>query len=425
MYRGRSFRLGSRFFGAYIMEWSPDQEKALSAVAEWYRNGSEQEFRLFGYAGTGKTTLARHLAENTGGRVAFAAYTGKAASVLVSKGCPATTIHSLIYIPYSKSKNRLRNLEIELEDLEKAEAPSERDARRMKALKAQIREEKDDVNKPGFVLNMDSEVRELDLLIIDECSMVGDDMAQDLLSFGTKILVLGDPAQLPPVASAGYFTNKDPDYMLTSIHRQAENDPIIHLATMVREGKKLHLGEYGISQVVKGGTLDPEFVMAQDQLICGRNATRHNINRRCRELLGYDPTYTVVEGEKVVCLRNNRDLGILNGTLWLVDWVECTPDEPLIDMLIQEHGVENGYELGVSAWAEIFGKNPKDADIDWWTKKDHQEFDYGYALTCHKAQGSQWDRVMVFDESDAFRDQSQQWLYTAITRAAKSVTIVV
>jgi len=405
------------------MEWSPDQEKALSSVAEWYRNGTEQVFRLFGYAGTGKTTLARHLAENTGGRVAFAAYTGKAASVLVSKGCPATTIHSLIYIPYSKSKNRLRNLEVELEDLERLGDKTDRELRRIKALKNQIREEKDEVNKPGFVLNIDSEVYDLDLLIIDECSMVGADMGQDLLSFGTRILVLGDPAQLPPVASGGFFTDQKPDYMLTSIHRQAENDPIIHLATLVREGRQLHVGDYGLSRVMKQGTLDPGFVMAQDQLLCGRNATRHSVNQRCRELLGYDPNEVVVEGEKVVCLRNNRDLGILNGTIWTVN--QAARNEELVDMLIQEHGVENGYELHVSAWVEIFGKNPKDAEIDWWTKKDHQEFDYAYALTCHKAQGSQWDKVLIFDESSAFRDDAQRWLYTAITRASKSVTIVV
>ena len=405
------------------MDWSPDQESALCAVAEWYRSGAEQVFRLFGYAGTGKSTLAKHLAETTGGRVAFAAYTGKAASVLISKGCPASTIHSLIYIPYSKSKRRLETLEAELTDLEKSDSHSERERRRVKALKQQIATEKNEVNKPGFVLNMDSEVRELDLLVIDECSMVGMDMGQDLLSFGTKVLVLGDPAQLPPVASGGFFTDHKPDYMLTGIHRQAENDPIIHLATQIRTGHTLSVGDYGISRVMKKSSLNPELPMAQDQLICGRNATRHGINQRCRDLLGYDPSYTVVEGEKVVCLRNNHDLGILNGTLWTVDWVEN--DEALVDMLIQEHEVENGYELGVTAWAELFGKDPKAADIDWWVKKDHEEFDYGYALTCHKSQGSQWDHVMVFDESSAFRDDAQRWLYTAVTRAAKSVTIVV
>ncbi len=411
------------------MEWSPDQESALKAVGDWYSNGSEQVFRLFGYAGTGKTTLARHLAETTGGRVAFAAYTGKAASVLVSKGCPATTIHSLIYIPYNKSKNRLRTMEEELAELEINTADvSERRVRRIRSLRKQIEDEKTEVNKPGFVLNVESEVRELDLLIIDECSMVGMDMGQDLLSFGTKVLVLGDPAQLPPVASGGFFTDAKPDYMLTSIHRQAENDPIIHLATMVREGKTLSKGDYGLSRVLSKKGLEPELPMAQDQLICGRNATRHGINRRCRELLGYDLTRVVVDGEKVVCLRNNHELGVLNGTLWSVEWSDADSITPglateIVTMHLAEHGVINGNQSAASAWVAAFGGDVK--DIPWWDRRDHEEFDYGYALTCHKSQGSQWDNVMVFDESSSFRDDAQRWLYTAITRAAKSVTIVV
>ena len=80
------------------MSWSPQQDAALKAVAEWLRRGDRPVFRLFGYAGTGKTTLAKHIAEDVDGEVAFGAYTGKAALVLRSKGCPdASTIHSMIY----------------------------------------------------------------------------------------------------------------------------------------------------------------------------------------------------------------------------------------------------------------------------------------------------------------------------------------
>lgn len=410
------------------MDWSPDQEKALKAVGDWYRSGSEQVFRLFGYAGTGKTTLARHLAESTGGRVAFAAYTGKAASVLVSKGCPATTIHSLIYIPYTKSKYRLSNMEDELAALERQTTLTEHNKRRIVSLKKQITDEKNEVNKPGFVRNPDSEVRDLDLLIIDECSMVGVDMGEDLLSYGTKVLVLGDPAQLPPVASGGFFTDRRPDYMLTGIHRQAENDPIIHLATMVREGKQLSVGEYGLSRVMKKSSLTPELPMAQDQIICGRNATRHAINKRCRELLGYDPTQVVVEGEKVVCLRNNHELGILNGTLWEVLWsdadqLDYSLGDNKVTMHLSEHGTESKLETHVVAWTDAFGGGVN--DIPWWDRKDHEEFDYAYGLTCHKSQGSQWNNVLIFDESRAFQQDAQKWLYTACTRAAKSVIIVV
>jgi exodeoxyribonuclease-5 len=60
--------------------------------------------------------------------------------------------------------------------------------------------------------------------------------------------------------------------------------------------------------------------------------------------------------------------------------------------------------------------------IDW--QKGVEEFDYAYALTVHKAQGSQWDDVLLFDQSHVFRKNRYRWFYTAITRAAKTITIV-
>ena len=142
------------------MQWSPQQEDALARVSAWLKSGRPQVFRLFGYAGTGKTTLARHFAEGFKGEVAFGAFTGKAAHVLRQKGCEgATTLHALIYRPR----------EVESEE-------------------------------PSFVLNRESAAAKADLIIIDECSMVDEELGRDLLSFGTPVLVLGDPAQLPPGA---------------------------------------------------------------------------------------------------------------------------------------------------------------------------------------------------------------------------------
>ena len=147
------------------MKWSPEQDRALGAVAAWLRAGDRQVFRLFGYAGTGKTTLARHVAEGVTGATVFAAFTGKAAHVLRSKGCVgAGTIHSLIY--------RMRG---------------------------------EDEDGPTFVLNDDSMAGKAGLIVIDECSMVDAEIGRDLLSFGTPVLVLGDPAQLPPIAGGGFF----------------------------------------------------------------------------------------------------------------------------------------------------------------------------------------------------------------------------
>src|ERR1700722_6360302 len=172
------------------MDWTGEQRAALDKVGRWLKAGEPQVFRLFGYAGVGKTTLARHVAEAARGEAAFAAFTGKAALVLRSKGCAgASTIHALIY-----------------------------------------RASEGDEGAPTFTLNHDGPASRAGLIVIDECSMVDAELGRDLLSFGKQILVLGDPAQLPPVKGGGYFTETEPDVMLTEIHRQAEDDPIIRLS---------------------------------------------------------------------------------------------------------------------------------------------------------------------------------------------------
>src|ERR1700693_6632217 len=167
--------------------FSPQQDAALNGVAGWLKSkpgrpGTPQLFRLFGYAGTGKTTLARHLAEDVDGKVAFAAFTGKAALVMRRKGCEgASTIHSLIY---------------------------------------RARESGEET--PSFELWDDAPASKAKLIVIDECSMVDAELGRDLMSFGVPVLVLGDPAQLPPIQGGGFFTDCEPDAMLTEVHRQAQ-----------------------------------------------------------------------------------------------------------------------------------------------------------------------------------------------------------
>ncbi|MBV8428237.1 MAG: AAA family ATPase, partial [Hyphomicrobiales bacterium] len=185
-------------------QFSPHQEAALKAVSAWLDakrkgQGAPPIFRLFGYAGTGKTTLARHLAQNVSGKVLFAAFTGKAALMMRSKGCSgASTIHSLIYRARESGEER-----------------------------------------PNFELWDDSPAAEAKLIVIDECSMVDAELGRDLLSFGVPLLVLGDPAQLPPIQGGGFFTDARPDAMLTEVHRQAQDDPIVRLSMEVREGRRL------------------------------------------------------------------------------------------------------------------------------------------------------------------------------------------
>lgn len=366
--------------------FSPQQDAALMAVSNWLKDKkAPQVFRLFGYAGTGKTYLAKHLAESIEGRVCFAAFTGKAALVMRSKGCrDASTIHSLIY-----------------------------------------KVDEDGIGDVKFILNHDSDIRDAKLVVIDECSMVDEKLGIDLLSFGKKVLVLGDPAQLPPVKGFGFFTAADPDFMLTEIHRQAAESPIIRLATTVREGGMLVPGHFGSSKVILRGEVDQNEVLAADQILVGLNRTRITYNRRMRELKGIKGAYPVV-GDRLVCLKNNREKGLLNGGIWTAKTVETRTIGPKVEHVLSIKSEDVGMSKKlISATVHQAFFDGSDADLSWEEKRDYDQMTYGYALTTHKSQGSQWDNVYLFDESKAFRDDARRWLYTATTRAAEQITIVI
>ncbi len=416
------------------MEFSPQQDDALTSVADWLKDPDQQCFRLFGYAGTGKTTLAKHFAEGVDGRVLFAAFTGKAAHVLRKKGCSnATTIHSLIYNTKDKSRALLRELEAALAELRhelRQEHRGESDETAdllidmnpaVDEIRRKIKIERDAQAQPFFTLNQDSLVKYAKLLVIDECSMVDASMGADLLSFGTKVLVLGDPAQLPPIRGAGYFTeNVEPDFMLTDIHRQATDNPIIAMATKVRQQEHLEVGDYGDSKVLAFGTkIEEEEVLASDQILVGRNKTRHGANRKLRRLLGRSLEGALpVAGDRLVCLRNNHDLGLLNGAIWMAKDVTAIDEDRCQLIVVPEDG---GDPLEVEAHSAHFRGDGE--EIPWFERTGAEEFAYGYALTVHKAQGSQWDDVLLFDESSCFREDKWRWLYTGCTRAAERITI--
>jgi exodeoxyribonuclease-5 len=365
--------------------FTPHQDAALKAVSRWLKakpgqRGTPQVFRLFGYAGTGKTTLAKHLAAGVDGRVAFAAFTGKAALVMRRKGCGnASTIHSLIY-----------------------------------------RAVDSDAETPTFALWDDSPAAKARLIVIDECSMVDAELGRDLLTFGVPILVLGDPAQLPPVQGGGFFTEAEPDAMLTEVHRQAQDDPIVRLSMDIREGRGLALGEYGRTQVVGRSRLDPQRVLDADQILVGRNATRRAYNARMRERRGFAGEFPV-PGDKLVCLRNNRRKRLFNGGLWQVKERRLSKSR-IATMRIVPDDDTGAKPTKVSVRPECFVGGIE--EILWEERKKFDEFDFGYVLTVHKSQGSQWDDVVLFDESFAFPDSRARWLYTGVTRAARQLTLV-
>ena len=368
------------------MNWGNQQNSALSQVDRWLKDPhGAQIFRLFGYAGTGKTTLAKHIAEGITGTVLYAAYTGKASLVLRKKGClGASTIHSLIYTP---KQNK-------------------------------------DTGEYIFELNSNSAAAYAALIIVDEVSMVGEELAMDLLSYGTRLLVLGDPHQLPPVQSEGFFINATPDVMLTEVHRQAQENPIIRMSMDVREGRGLKHGQYGTSLVIPQRQLSDDrlhdLLMKSDQLLIGTNKSRQLFNTYIRDAIGLNPDRPDV-ADRLVCLRNNRDKNLLNGELWEVKTVKTS--RHTYDMEAQSVDTPTMSTLKIRVPPAFFMGTEK--DMDWRERKKYDEFTYGWALTVHKAQGSEWNRVLLMDESRYFRDDASKHLYTGITRASDSITVVV
>ncbi len=361
-------------------DWTREQAEAIDRVGRWLKDGGAPVFRLFGYAGVGKTTLARHVAEAADGETAFAAFTGKAAMVMRAHGCAgATTIHALIY-----------------------------------------RASEGVDGAPTFTLNEDGPASRASLIVIDECSMVDAELARDLLSFGKPILVLGDPFQLPPVKGGGYFTDAAPDVMLTEIHRQAEDNPIIRLSQIVRSGGELKDGSYGETRVIRRAAIDATQVLAADQVLVGVNRTRRAYNQRVRQLTGFAEPLPLA-GDRLVCLRNDRTKGLINGGLWRVEALGGVVKD-FVRMTVRSEDDGAAKSVKVAVLKAFF--EGTEGELAYPLRRESDEFDYGYALTVHKAQGSQWDDVLLFDESYAFREHRARWLYTGLTRAAKRLTIV-
>src|SRR5690606_16543828 len=249
------------------------------------------------------TTLARYFAEHVDGQVQFAAFTGKAAQVLRAKGATnARTIHSLIYRPRGEEA-------VEDETTGKTSI------------------------NPTFSLNRQSPIAKAALVVVDECSMVDEQLGRDLMSFGTPILVLGDPAQLPPISGGGFFTEHEPDHLLTEIHRQAQDNPIIRLALDVREGREIEYRDYGDARVIGRNEVDQDLVLSADQVLVGTNRTRRRYNQRLRELKGFDAS-SPQAGDKLVCLRNDPAKGLVDGSLWQVMTSSRETVKPGINLLV-------------------------------------------------------------------------------------------
>lgn len=391
-----------------------------SGVGRW-PGGDLTSFsiRIGGYAGTGKTHLLSQIRKeifNLFPRlgVAFVAFTGKAASVLENKlinaGCRFSddyvgTIHGMIYRP-----------ETEWDPITKTQI-----------IKRWVRRDPDEIWHQ--------------LIFMDEASMVSRKIWRDLLSYHRPIVAVGDHGQLPPVGDTfNLITN--PDYTLTEIHRQALNSPIIKLSKFIRENGYVPFNTFFSKEVFKlSWELDQckkiwnNIKFSDDIMVLAPfNQTRKNLNDQIRDKLKYKHK-TPYPGERVVCLKNNHGNGIMNGQIGTVLWV-MPEDYGLHRMTIQMDGFEFPHECMVSDIA--FGEKEYNLYNNDKAAKEQREyasekgfpsidyFDYGYATSVHKSQGSEWNRVVVFEQRTKHWDDEMyaRLLYTAITRAKEKLFVI-
>lgn len=393
-----------------MIDLSPQQQAGLDAVRDWWLAGADpQVFRIFGYAGTGKTTIAKLVPELLGlarGAVAYCAYTGKAAHRLRQKGCEgASTIHSLIMWPVEESTQV---------------SPGVYERR-----VTFVRREMDE----GHPLE------NVSLIICDEVSMVGESLAQDLLTFDIPMLVLGDPGQLPPIEGGGVLVQDEPDVMLTEVHRQALESPVLRLATAVRLAPSSDQWA-GIPRGRHRERVGVTRASEYDQVLCWTNKLRWDVVRMLRHASGRPEGMPAV-GDRVMCVANNRSLGIFNGQqFWVIDVRHSRSG--VVELSLLEADSIAGLIRKIKAWDSGFIDQRGEIDAkDHGFGDDVGAFTFAQAVTVHKAQGSEWARVLVMDQSyglyrgeldrgsdiEAAHRMRARWLYTAVTRAADTVDL--
>jgi exodeoxyribonuclease-5 len=418
---------------------SDKQAEALRTAKAWYENDTEhqQVFSIAGYAGTGKSTVVKFLVDDLGlddGDVVYGTFTGKAAFVLRKKNVPCQTIHSLAYKFHQPSEIEMAKLRGQVEQLEAtAVALPAPDRGPIDIEIGQLRQRLREMRQPKFGLNEESAIRDAKLVVLDEVSMVDDKMAADVLSFRKPVLVLGDPGQLPPIKGEGAFHRREPDVMLTEIHRQAAESAVIRVATMARQGEPIPYGqhdEFVWKMSMQGITA--EQLLRGGQVICGMNRTRFDLNNAMRRAAGFTGSALPTgPSEKIICLKNRNDLGLLNGMFVELSEIKVRDDDEIkfYAAVTTEEGeaIHGGLVLPIYAghFLDHQRLDPNRDDRDWRIKRNLVEATYGWAITAHKAQGSSWSNIVVVDDKwGRSREDRNRWLYTAITRAESGLVIL-
>lgn len=369
------------------MELTRDQADAVAAIRTWISQASAQTFTLAGLAGTGKTTVISFLLKN-GFKATVLTPTGKAASVLKAKGVAATTIHQAIYMLVDQ----------------------EEDGQPIFEMKAGARTD--------FTHGV---------VIVDEASMVTGEVHKDLLSLRMPVLFVGDHGQLEPVGDDARVMEM-PDFTLQTIHRQALQSHILRFAHAVRENGlpspdwQPYLRKDEVRMVGRDA-LCPALYSEHQAVIVGHNAHRVKINREMREFYRRNPDYPE-PGDRVICLQNDWKRGIANGEVFTV--IDVEPPLTRVAGITVPMTVEgdDGRPLKVHPLLGQFNAD-KRMRLDPGLMRESHLFDYAYAITCHKSQGSEWERVLVIDDHHPSRQSMWnpvRWRYTASTRARISMT---
>ena len=369
---------------------SDSQDKAIKIIKDRYLK-NEMITTVAGFAGSGKSTIIRYFIENMNlmDNTIFCTYTGKASLVLQQRGLPAQTIHSLIYDAYYDKRTEKFHFK----------------------------------KKPAY------ELSGVKLIVIDEISMVPKNLLLDLAAYKIPIVALGDDGQLPPIGEYNGLLDH-PHIVLTEIHRQAENNPIIYLSMLAREGKKIpFIYDDPFVKVISRKDLDINMLMWADQILCAKNDTRRSLNNSIRKKKGYsDPLPEI--GDKMICLRNYWDIinddgyPLINGTIGEATYVSKGKD---YDILGQDFTIDLKVPYSKSEFSGlVIDANPFKGYAPEKYHKGRRKilsFDYGYAITVHKSQGSEFDKVLLYDEL-LYGVDHKKLLYTGITRAGEKLVLV-
>ncbi len=384
-------------------ELSTKQKDILNDMLSWYKEKKTSYLTLGGYAGTGKTTLLGYLnlklhKEYKSINIAYCSFTGKA-SVVLKKKLQETnslkssdfvgTIHRLIYKAIVDERDVIVGWE-----------------------------------------KIPEEDFKYELIVVDEASMVSQDIWRDLLSFNKPVLAVGDHGQLPPVEGK-FNLMSNPMLRLEEIYRQEKDNPIIIVSEIARKYGEIPMMEF--SKFVKKFSRQDDEVMEfltdklsgygdNNMVLVGYNHTRVKLNEGIRQLLEFEGKQPTI-GDRVICLRNNTQLGIFNGMLGTIQLIEQIKQKDLPDYYqtdILFDGENDVFHLPISI--EQFGQK----ETLKGSTREINLFDFGYALTVHKAQGSQAEKVILFEERFPRMDDDnwRRWLYTGVTRATKELYII-